>query len=124
MQRRVFIVGIAGSAAAWPLSARAQQPAMPVIGYLYTGSPEPSVHLLAAFPDEDSMLAQCESWKHFTATKINRLLGVKGRFWQQDGFDHLVRSVEQFEFLRRYIAENPKRANLAVGQYIHWAKNL
>src|SRR5262249_17470092 len=36
------------------------------------------VHLLAAFCDEAAMLAQCESWKHYTAVKINRLLGRKG----------------------------------------------
>ncbi len=52
------------------------------------------------------MLEQFESWKHFTARSINRKLGNRGRFWQQDGFDHLVRSVEQFEHFRRYIANN------------------
>jgi putative transposase len=68
------------------------------------------------------MLAQCESWKHFTATRINRVLGRKGRFWQQDGFDHLVRSVEQFDYLRRYVAENPSRAGLGPGEYLHESK--
>jgi type I restriction enzyme R subunit len=82
------------------------------------------VHVLVAFPHEAAMLQQCESWKHFTATQINRALRCKGRFWQQDGFDHLVRSVEQFEYFRRYIAENPVRANLRVGEYVHYSKQV
>jgi putative ABC transport system substrate-binding protein len=48
MRRREFI-GIAGCAAAWPLVARAQQKAMPVIGYLGIGSPGPLAPFTAAF---------------------------------------------------------------------------
>jgi type I restriction enzyme R subunit len=76
------------------------------------------VHVLVAFPDESCMLRQCESWKHFTALQINRELNRKGRFWQQDEFDHLVRSTEQFEYLRSYIENNPKRANLPAGEFV------
>src|SRR5262249_17483723 len=82
------------------------------------------VHILVSFPDEEAMLAQCESWKHFTATQINRRLKQRGRFWQQDAFDHLVRSGEQFEYLRCYIAENPKKAGLRSGEYAHYSKQL
>jgi putative tryptophan/tyrosine transport system substrate-binding protein len=48
MRRREFIAGL-GSAAAWPLVVRAQQSAIPVVGYFYAGSPEPFANQVAAF---------------------------------------------------------------------------
>jgi putative ABC transport system substrate-binding protein len=48
MRRREFIAGV-GSLAAWPVVARAQQPALPVIGFVYIGSADASAGWVAAF---------------------------------------------------------------------------
>ena len=77
------------------------------------------VHLLCVFWDDDSMRKQFDSWQKFSATMINRNLGRKGKFWQGDPFDHLVRNPEQYDYLRDYIADNPRRAFLKEGEYYY-----
>jgi putative ABC transport system substrate-binding protein len=49
MRRREFIRSIGGAAIAWPLAARAQQPAMPVVAFLHPGAPEIAARDVAAF---------------------------------------------------------------------------
>lgn len=80
------------------------------------------VHLLVCLLGSTEIENQCRSWKHFTATQINRFLGTRGRFWQEESFDHLVRSPQQFDALRNYIAENPKIANLRPGEFLRYVR--
>jgi REP element-mobilizing transposase RayT len=70
------------------------------------------VHVLVTpFADRplDTIL---HSWKSFTANEVNKMLHRKGTFWQQESFDHLVRSPEAFERFVAYIEGNPVAASL------------
>ena len=57
------------------------------------------------------------SWKKFSALRINRTLQRSGTFWQHESFDHIVRDRPQLERFRKYITDNPQKANLREGEY-------
>jgi putative transposase len=80
------------------------------------------VHLLVGALARNAMLKQVESWKKWTALKINEALGRKGRFWQDESFDHLVRSEAAFQKFRRYITDNPVKAKLRDGEFLLWQR--
>ncbi len=73
------------------------------------------VHLLVCLLGNTDLLKQCRSWKRFSAVKINQVLRQTGRFWQEESFDHLVRSPEQFRAIQEYIRKNP--SHLPNGEY-------
>jgi len=69
------------------------------------------VHLLA------TQLAPFAKWlaplKGFTANQANKALGLSGNaFWQNESYDHLVRSDDEFLRIERYIQSNPVKAGL------------
>ncbi len=69
------------------------------------------VHLLLTPAIAVPKLAK--SLKGITAKRANLILGLTGSsFWQEESYDHLVRSDREFEQIRQYIENNPVRAGL------------
>ena len=74
------------------------------------------VHALVTPRPGHTLASICESWKRFTARRINAMHGRRGHYWQSESFDRLVRNPLDLARHRRYIAENPKK--LRPGTYL------
>ena len=75
------------------------------------------VHVLMT-PIEPNELEQIlKSIKSFTAKGINKKLRKSGTLWQRDSYDHIVRDAKQLEAFKRYIADNPTKAQLGKDCY-------
>lgn len=71
-------------------------------------------HVRAAFSLEqgDLLPVVLHSWKTFTATAANRLLGRTGPFWQREHYDHLIRDGDDFAHAVNDVLANPPKAGL------------
>jgi len=75
------------------------------------------IHVLVK-PLEQFILSDIlHSWKSYSATRINKLLGSTGQFWMDESFDHIVRDRSNLQKYRIYIRDNPRKGRLAVGEY-------
>jgi REP element-mobilizing transposase RayT len=80
------------------------------------------IHAIVQFRGSYELSVISQSWMRFTARQINKHIGRVGALWQPECFDHIIRSDKQFQYLRRYIFENPNKANILAGQYLYWSR--
>jgi hypothetical protein len=82
LRRREFIAGL-GGAAAWPVAARAQQPKVPVVGYLSLGLPEADARVVVAFRKGLSEMGYIEgsnvTIEYRWAEALRSFAGIGGR---------------------------------------------
>ncbi len=60
-----------------------------------------------------------KSIKGRTAVEINRTIGSKGKLWQRDSYDHIVRDVEQLRAFQTLHQRQPKKGESQTGEYRH-----
>lgn len=78
------------------------------------------VHVLFQLRETHPLEKVAQSWKGFTAREINKQLGRSGQFWQQESWDTLLRGMPHLERCLSYIQQNPSKANLKAGEYVHY----
>jgi putative transposase len=78
------------------------------------------VHVLVQPMPGRGLLKLCESWKLWTARRINAAAGRRGTFWQGEGWDHLLRRPPYLAKFRNYIRLNPVKARLPSTDYTLW----
>jgi REP element-mobilizing transposase RayT len=72
--------------------------------------------------DENSLEAILQSWKQFTATRLNKRLGRRGTLWQQESFDRIVRDEEHLYRCIQYIGSNVARSQLTTDDCPRWIR--
>ena len=75
------------------------------------------VHAIVSPSPEHDLAAVLQSWKGFSARRINQVLGRSGPLWQAESFDRIIRDEAELERWREYIRLNPETARLPAGTF-------
>ena len=72
------------------------------------------VHMVTTPCPPYTLLKLMQSIKGYSAHSINKLSGTTGTIWERESFDHMIRSVDQFDAFCRYVEQNPVTAGLCA----------
>ncbi len=64
------------------------------------------------------------SWKSYAAHEISTRWSVSTPFWMKDYWDRMIRDLDHYRRVRRYIRKNPEKASLRKGEYVLWMGDL
>jgi len=76
------------------------------------------VHIVVRLFSGHTLASVVQAWKSFSAHRSNKLLNLKGPFWQREYYDHLIRDESEFERAVRYVGENPIKAGLQDWRWV------
>jgi len=76
------------------------------------------VHVVTKIFPGHALSTVVHSWKSFSAKGANRVLAIRGRFWQREYYDHLIRDQAQMERAIRYVAGNPQQEKLKDWKWV------
>lgn len=82
------------------------------------------VHAVFALRSPHQLNDIVHAWKSYTAHALNKLLGRSGPIWQKDYFDRLIRDEDHLARVVEYIRNNPVKAKLRNGEWMHWEKSF
>ena len=68
------------------------------------------VHVVVRLFPGQELAKVVKAWKNFSAKAANQALGRKGRFWQREYYDRLIRNGDELDRAIRYVVENPAKA--------------
>ncbi len=78
------------------------------------------VHVLFTPAQDQSLSKILQSWKGGSARQINLTRNTTGTLWHQEYWDRLIRSPVHFDYVLRYIRENPTKAHLPSRDFLLW----
>jgi REP element-mobilizing transposase RayT len=69
-------------------------------------------HVHMVFSTDNPLPVVMQSLKGYTSRQANQILNRKGKFWQDESYDHVIRNEEELERILKYVVNNPVKAGL------------